>query len=106
MGATSVSKSIEYTSPVGSSVLQRQQKERTKATNAQTEATVTVNRAFAHVTKVIPANHANNKPCWFKFEPQPCRTKERSSQQQSYIYIYALRQQEILYINRHNSLNI
>jgi hypothetical protein len=66
-------------------VSQKQPKVHTKVMNVPTVVHVMVKVVYAHVTKVIQANHAKHKQFWFKFAK---KTSLNSKQKEMYFHIY------------------
>jgi hypothetical protein len=56
----------------------------TKVMNVPTVVHVMVKVVYAHVTKVIQANHAKHKPFWFKFAK---KASLNSKQKEMYFHI-------------------
>merc|ERR1712124_73957 len=64
---------------------QKQPKVHTKVMNVPTVVHVMVKVVYAHVTKVIQANHAKHKQFWFKFAK---KASLNPKQKEMYFHIY------------------
>merc|ERR1711898_68536 len=68
----------------------KQPKVHTKVMNAPTVVHVTEKVVYAHVTKVIQANHAKHKPFWFNLQEDILNSKQKEmcfTFAEQYIYI-------------------
>jgi hypothetical protein len=61
--------------------------------NVPTVVHVTEKVVYAHVTKVIQANHAKHKPFWFNLQEDILNSKQKEmcfTFAEQYIYIYII----------------